>query len=109
MNNKYFECDSKTILNEENDVLRLFEKQYPISKLLVHQSNLSPDFFNLKTGLAGGILQKLANYHVQTAFILDFASIESERFKELIYEANMKNEYRFFETKEEAVEWLLKD
>ncbi len=104
----YFTCPKNFIINSEEDVLRLFEKQYPHHKLLILQSNLNPDFFDLKTGLAGAILQKLVNYQVQTAFVVDPESGAQEHFREMMAEANTKNEFRFFATKEAATEWLEK-
>lgn len=107
--NQYYEPDSKTrIINKEEDVLRLFEKMYPLKlqKLLLYQVNLNPDFFDLSTGLAGSVLQKLVNYRVKTAFVIDPGSIKSERFKELIHEVNQGADYAFFDSRPKAETWL---
>lgn len=104
---EYVEFDpNQLIVKEMADAILLIEKSYPARKLLVYQSNFHPDFFDLSTGLAGEVLQKIANYRVQTAFVVDIASIKSERFKELINETNFNDEYRFFNSKEEAEKWL---
>jgi hypothetical protein len=103
----YFECDSAIqVINSESDILTIFGKLYPKRKLLIYQKNLNPDFFDLSTGVAGSILQKLVNYRVVTAFIVDINTIKSVKFKEMVNEANMGYDFRFFDTKESAVGWL---
>ncbi|WP_181152842.1 DUF4180 domain-containing protein [Paenibacillus sp. AR247] len=44
----------------------------PCHKLLLNQSNLPDAFFELKTGLAGEILQKYRTYHFKIAIVGDF-------------------------------------
>lgn len=58
---------------------------YPHRKLLIYEENLNPNFFDLSTGLAGDILQKLVNYSVQTAIVLNSGTHRTVRFKVLIY------------------------
>ena len=102
--NDYFECDiAVQSINGEGDILDIFGKLYPKRKLLIYQENLNPDFFDLSTGLAGSILQKLVNYRVVTAFVVDVSTIKSVKFKEMVNEANMGYDFRFFDTKESAV------
>jgi hypothetical protein len=60
----------------------------------------------LKTRLAGTVFQKFANYHLKGAAIISFGKIKSERFKELMFECNRGNLFRFFEDKEIAAKWL---
>lgn len=107
---KYLECDPEVqFINQEQDILDLMGSAYPLRKYIIYQSNLNPDFFDLSSGIAGGILQKIVNYHIKAAFIVDYKSIKSERFKELIYETNTNEEYRFFESEEEGLRWLLEE
>lgn len=82
-------------------------RNYGINKLLINQSNINPDFFDLSTGLAGEILQKIANYQLHTAFVVDPQTIKSKRFMELMSEANHLQEYRFFTDRQAAINWLL--
>lgn len=42
-------------------------------KIILHESQITPDFFELKTGIAGEILQKYTNYKVRLVIIGDFA------------------------------------
>ncbi|WP_083996437.1 DUF4180 domain-containing protein [Desulfosporosinus acididurans] len=46
------------------------------------------DFFDLKTKLAGEILQKFVNYHVRIAIVGDFSGYKSKSLKDFIYESN---------------------
>lgn len=85
-------------LNIENDT--------PL--LLLHAEALSDDFFQLRTRVAGNILQKLVNYQVKTALLLHETFSGSERFKEMIQEANKGNHFRVFTDKNEAEAWLIR-
>jgi len=51
---------------------------------------LPPDFFRLRTGLAGAILQKLVNYHFRVAIVGDVgeAVARSEAFADYVVESN---------------------
>ena len=75
--------------------------------LMLHASTLSESFFRLATGAAGGILQKLINYHIKTAFVLTESIVIPKRFQEMMLEANKGGQYRFYYSKGEAEQWLL--
>lgn len=76
--------------------------------MLLHEDALSADFFQLKTGVAGEILQKLVNYRIRAALVLKDFSRLSVRFKELVSEANKSSQYRFFDNRADAELWLMK-
>ncbi len=42
--------------------------------MIIREQNITPDFFDLKTGIAGKILQKFSNYRVRLAIVSDFSS-----------------------------------
>ncbi|SDM35841.1 protein of unknown function [Catalinimonas alkaloidigena] len=71
-------------------------------KLIVHERHLSPDFFDLKTGLAGEMLQKFSNYRVQLAIVGDFARFTSPTLRDFIRESNRHGHIRFVRSVEEA-------
>jgi hypothetical protein len=108
-NSSYLECDSSdfTIRNEQ-DILDLAAacSEQDTHNVLIYERNLSSEFFDLKTTLAGALFQKLANYRLRGAAVISFEQIKSERFKELIFESNPGNLFRFFEDKEVAEKWL---
>lgn len=58
------------------------------NKLLMNKSLIDETFFDLKTKLAGDILQKYTNYRVKLAIIGDFGVYDSKSLKDFIYESN---------------------
>lgn len=64
-------------------------------KIILHQKNLAPEFFDLKSRLAGEILQKFVNYSIQVAIVGDFTDVKSESLKAFIIESN-RGKQNFF-------------
>ncbi|GAB3703989.1 DUF4180 domain-containing protein [Spirosoma flavus] len=71
-------------------------------KIILHQRNLAPDFFDLKTRLAGDILQKFSTYRVRLAIVGDFSSYTSKSLRDFIFESNKGTQVNFVPTVEEA-------
>lgn len=69
--------------------------------------NFTAGFYDLKTGLAGEVLQKLSNYNCRLAIVGMFAMVRSERFRELMSESNKGAQLRFAGRREEIMGWLL--
>ena len=108
-NIKYVECDPTAfIIRNERDILDLITicGENETHNVMLYEGNFSPDFFDLKTQLAGTIFQKFANYRMRGAGIISFSRVKSDRFKELMVECNRGNLFRFFEDKEAAEKWL---
>ncbi|OBZ18567.1 hypothetical protein A8L34_03050 [Bacillus sp. FJAT-27264] len=106
----YVAClSTETPLSREQDALDLIAlcSEHDTKLLMLHSAMLSADFFNLRTGLAGGMMQKLINYHVTTALVLN-EMITEGRFKELASESNKGNQFRMFDNTDEAERWLLR-
>lgn len=106
---EYIICQPGTgVISSGQDILDIISNCYGLEKcrLVIHATDLHPDFFDLKTGLLGEIFLKLSNYRVKTAFIVDYDEIQSERFHELIYEHRRSHEIRFFDDLTHAEEWL---
>ncbi len=72
-------------------------------KLIIHQEHITPDFFDLKTGVAGEILQKFSNYRVRLAIVGDFSRYESNSLKDFIFESNKQKHINFVSSVTEAV------
>lgn len=109
-NKKYIECFStETPIGTEQDALDLIAAcgESNTNLLLLHAEAFAADFFKLKTGVAGMILQKFVNYHVRTAIILPGDLKITGKFKELLAESNKRNDFRVFNTALEAENWLL--
>ena len=70
--------------------------------IIIYEHNLPPAFFNLKTKLAGDILQKFSTYQGRLAIVGDFSKYESKSLKDFIYESNKQGRINFVSTIEEA-------
>jgi len=77
-------------------------------KIILHEKNIIADFFDLKTGFAGEILQKFSNYFVELAIVGDFSKYSSQSLQDFIYESNKVGRINFVSSVEEAIEALLK-
>ena len=74
--------------------------------LVVPEANLCPDFFNLRTGFAGEMLQKFVNYRAKLAIVAADPQAHGERFAELVYEHQAHPHVRFFTSEADARSWL---
>ncbi len=57
-------------------------------KIILQQHNLSPDFFNLSSGIAGDVLQKFVNYRCRLAIVGQFNNLNSNSLSAFIAESN---------------------
>ncbi len=96
------------ILNNEQDALGMIEELFAFGamKLILHQKNIAQEFFDLKTGLAGEVLQKFTNYHIQVAIVGDFTNLTSRALNAFIFESNRGNQIFFFESLDVAIQKL---
>jgi len=74
----------------------------------IHKACLDPNFFDLKTLIAGEMFQKIANYRKRLIILGDFSAIASQSFKDLIYEANQSGQIVFAKDWAEAEKLLKK-
>lgn len=108
--NQYVEClpgDGR--IENESDALELVAAcgEYLTHRLLLYAENLAEDFFNLRSGLAGEVLQKFANYRIKTAAVLPPELVNQGRFREMALEANRSNQlFHIFHEREQAEAWL---
>jgi hypothetical protein len=57
-------------------------------RMIIHEKSFHPDFFELKTKVAGEILQKFSNYRMRLAIIGDLSRFKSKSLNEFIRESN---------------------
>ena len=97
--------DKKFILSQVQDALDLMGNLGPFdcNMIIIHESNLHKDFFNLKTRLAGDILQKFSNYRVKCAIVGDFSKYESKSLQDFIRESNRRGMIFFTDKLETAL------
>ena len=74
--------------------------------LILTENELAPEFFNLRSGLAGELFQKFINYKLRVAIVLADPDAYGERFSELAYEHRSHNMIRFVSSQDEAYKWL---
>ena len=78
-----------------------------VDSVLLYAENLTAGFFDLSSGEAGGILQKLRNYRVRLAVVCLPGSVRfNSRFGELVGEEKRGNYFRLFESDHPARDWL---
>jgi hypothetical protein len=106
----YLACiPGEICLQSERDALDLTAAcgENDTDRLMLHASNLSDDFFDLKTRLAGDILLKFTNYRIRVAAVIPKERIGTGHFAEFVWETNRGNQFRVFETRELAERWLV--
>lgn len=94
--------DDNLILKTVQDALDLMANS-PSANIVVYEHNVPPAFFDLKTGLAGEILQKCTNYRVRLAIIGDFSKYTSNALKAFIYESNKNKAHLFVSSLEDVI------
>jgi hypothetical protein len=96
------------IINKPEDGLELLGNLYyqGFDKLVLHEKNLTPDFFDLKNGMAGEILQKFSTYRVRLAIVGNFAKYPGKSLNHFILESNKGRHINFVTTLAEAVKIL---
>ncbi|MBG9796631.1 DUF4180 domain-containing protein [Brevibacillus laterosporus] len=97
------------IINNVNDALDVMANvryNNGCEKMLVRKEHLTEDFFNLRTGFAGEVLQKYTNYKMKIAIVGEFESYNSKSLNDFIYECNKGKQVFFKPTEEEALEAL---
>jgi Domain of unknown function (DUF4180) len=80
--------------------------EHRVRGLLFDDGALPPAFFDLRTGVAGDLLQKLANYRIRMAAVVPDPSAHGPRFRELADEANRGRQLRFAAIRADAIAWL---
>jgi PadR family transcriptional regulator, regulatory protein AphA len=106
----YVEClPDDCLLKSESQALDLIAAcdEYETHRLLIHKQSLPDEFFNLRTRLAGNVLQKFANYKLRVALVIGVEQAKEGRFGDMVIEANRGNQFRFFNEPDQAAAWLV--
>lgn len=74
--------------------------------VLLEADQLSPEFFDLSSGLAGEVLQKFSNFRMRLAIIGDFEGVTSESLRAFIRESNRSGQVVFARDRAEALALL---
>lgn len=98
------------LVNTPEEALQLMVDLYyqEFDSIILHERNITPDFFDLKTGIAGEILQKFSNYRLRLAIVGEFSKYPGKSIRDFIYESNNGKQVNFLGSTELAVEKLSK-
>jgi len=88
------------------DLMATVRYETNCDRVAIPKALLDEPFFDLKTRLAGEILQKYVNYQMKLAIFGDFSGYESKSLRDFIYECNKGSDIFFLDTAEQAVERL---
>lgn len=88
------------------DLMATVRYEAECDRIILNRSALSEDFFDLKTRLAGEILQKFINYRMKVAIVGDFSVFSSQSLKDFIYECNKGKDIFFLSNEEQAIDKL---
>ncbi len=102
--------DELLIKNVQNALDILVNIYYQdIDNIILHEKNITFDFFDLKNKMAGDILQKFSNYRVKLAIVGDFSKYISKSVHDFIYESNKLGHINFVASLEEAKQRFVKN
>jgi PadR family transcriptional regulator AphA len=99
--------EGELLIGDEQDAIDLIALcgEENTDRLILFADNLSQEFFDLKTRLAGAVFQKFSNYRVKCAIVIS-PSLDKGRFHEMLIEVNRQRSLHFFTGLEEAEDWI---
>lgn len=105
-----FVKEAKNRLKSEEDALDFISlcMETGINRLFICEDILGEEFFDLKTKVAGLIIQKFTTYNVKCVIFMEKQN-ENERFKEFLYEINKGKIFRIYSNFEEAKNWIIQN
>jgi hypothetical protein len=89
------------------DMMASSQYQCECIGMVLYKESLNESFFDLKTGLAGEILQKFSNYRFKLAIVGDFSHYTSKSLRDFIYECNKGNMVYFKDDLDSALSALV--
>ncbi len=72
----------------------------------MYEKNIDPEFFDLRSGIAGEILQKYVNYQYHLAIVGDFSDYYNKALQAFIIQYNRGRHIRFVQDRDSALEKL---
>ena len=95
-------------INNVQDVLDLFGELYGqyYDGIILYEMNITPDFFDLQTKLAGETLQKFFNYRIRLVIVGDWSKYTSRSLEAFICESNRGKTVNFSSSPTEALKLL---
>ncbi len=93
------------IIKSPQDLLDIMTR-VKTSTLIFKKEMLPEAFFDLKSGLAGDIMQKIGNYRLKMAVVGDFSGYASTSLRDFIRECNRSNNVVFVDDVNTAIQKL---
>ena len=90
-------------LSTESDALDIIGNTGDCDAIILWKENFREEFFDLRTGIAGAVLEKFIQYDKSIAIIGDFSGYASKSLADFIRESNRTGRIRFVRTAEEAL------
>jgi hypothetical protein len=99
---------SEIIIHSIEDGLNVLGNLYyqDFDRIILYEKSITPDFFVLKNGIAGEILQKFSNYRVRLAIVGEFSKYSGTSIRDFIYESNKSKQINFVNSISEALKVL---
>ena len=95
------------MLRTVNDIASVMSSAFENGgAVLLTEAELGPEFFALRSRLAGELFQKIMNYSLRLALVVPEPERYGDRFSELVYEHRSHGNIRFFRDQEQAEQWL---
>lgn len=93
------------ILSNVDDALDLIGNlgYQKFDKVIIYEKNIIADFFDLRTKIAGDILQKFTQYNMPLIIIGTFAKYKSKSLEDFIFESNKKRQINFLPSLDSAL------
>ena len=85
------------------DFMMTLQYETGCSRIALNKEAVIEEFFTLRTGLAGEMLQKFVNYRVKLALYGDFSGYTSKPLRDFIEECNRGKHVFFQPTQADAV------
>ena len=100
-------------IRSERDAIELIGEtgQHGASLVVIPAERLDDDFFRLRTGIAGAIVQKFVTYRLRLAIVGDISRhlSESDALRDFVREANRGAQVWFVANREELEQRLPRD
>lgn len=88
------------------DLIATVSYEVGCHRIILQKSVVSEEFFDLKTRLAGDIIQKFINYQAKIVIVGDFSVYSSKSLRDFIYESNKGKDLFFLPNEEQAIDKL---
>ena len=99
------ETDSVLITDGQSalDIIASVRYETGCDRIIIPKSAVDEAFFDLKTGIAGEVLQKFVNYRLTVAIVGDFSGYTSNSLKDFMYESNKGQSVFFVKDEQDAL------